>query len=208
MLLEAFTLPWSLTRLFTVCHVSIDCLDFVLNLEQIITHRVCRSAFSALSSCTAAAQDSFRSFQGADRYQRFSWIADNVSEPRAVRLLPLTQGRATLCHIMLHRTFPPEHCGQRCKVSKRSGDATSKKFKQCICPVVCHNHRARRCGDAQVVTRMRLEDRCRGLISWRLRGKLGLLPIDVDFESEYKLNMLTGRVEEHRCAALHCCRAA
>ena len=53
-------------------------------------------------------------------------------------------------------------------------------------------------GVAQVVTRMRLLDRGSGVLAWRLRGALGPLPIDVDFESVYKLNLLTGRVEEHR----------
>ena len=45
---------------------------------------------------------------------------------------------------------------------------------------------------------MRLEDQGTGVLSWRLRGNLGALPIDVDFVSEYKLNLLTGRIEEHR----------
>ena len=43
-----------------------------------------------------------------------------------------------------------------------------------------------------------LQDQGSGVLSWRLRGSLGPVPIDVDFESVYKLNLLTGRVEEHR----------
>ena len=48
---------------------------------------------------------------------------------------------------------------------------------------------------------MRIEGNAIGVINWRLRGKIGPVPIDADFESRYTLNVLTGRVEEHRCVS-------
>ncbi len=33
-----------------------------------------------------------------------------------------------------------------------------------------------------------------GIISWRLRGQLGALPLDIDFQSTFELDLITGRV--------------
>lgn len=40
-----------------------------------------------------------------------------------------------------------------------------------------------------------------GVISWRLRGQLGALPIDIDFQSTFELDLITGRV----CAIVQAC---
>ena len=48
---------------------------------------------------------------------------------------------------------------------------------------------------------MRVEGNGTGVIDWRLRGMIGLAPIDADFESRYTLNVLTGRIEQHSCVA-------
>ncbi len=47
----------------------------------------------------------------------------------------------------------------------------------------------------QVVTRMRMADGANAIISWRLTGSIGPLPVDVAMESEFQLNLLTGQVE-------------
>ena len=150
--------------------------------------------------CCWRPQDTFRSFQGADGYAQFRWVADNVSEPRAVRVSPL-------CRSTARRAFLPYPCRPQCKA-----DPAIHVFLPL--PTVLHivsrpvtlapgqrtwRHVANaKAGVGQVVTRMRLLDRGSGVLAWRLRGALGPLPIDVDFESVYKLNLLTGRVEEHR----------
>ena len=48
---------------------------------------------------------------------------------------------------------------------------------------------------------MRVEGNATGFINWRLRGRIGLAPIDADIESRYVLNVLTGRIEQHMCAS-------
>ncbi len=52
----------------------------------------------------------------------------------------------------------------------------------------------------QTVKRLRMQPGSRGsaVIEWRVQGKLGPLPVDIDFTSEFELNLLTGRVEQHR----------
>jgi hypothetical protein len=47
---------------------------------------------------------------------------------------------------------------------------------------------------------MRMQPGSRGaaVIDWRVQGRLGMLPVDVTFQSEFELNLLTGRVEKHR----------
>ena len=46
----------------------------------------------------------------------------------------------------------------------------------------------------QLVTRMQMLNKGRGVISWRLRGRLGGVPIDIDFQSTFELDLITGRV--------------
>ena len=46
----------------------------------------------------------------------------------------------------------------------------------------------------QLVTRMQMLNKGSGIISWRLRGQLGALPIDIDFQSTFELDLITGRV--------------
>ena len=46
----------------------------------------------------------------------------------------------------------------------------------------------------QLVTRMQMLNKGRGVISWRLRGRLGAVPIDIDFQSTFELDLITGRV--------------
>ena len=46
----------------------------------------------------------------------------------------------------------------------------------------------------QLVTRMQMLNKGCGVISWRLRGQLGALPIDIDFQSTFELDLITGRV--------------
>ncbi len=55
---------------------------------------------------------------------------------------------------------------------------------------------------------MRVEGNGTGVIDWRLRGRVGPVPIDTDFESRYTLNVLTGRIEEHTCVARPMCISA
>ena len=49
----------------------------------------------------------------------------------------------------------------------------------------------------QLVTRMQMLNKGRGVISWRLRGRLGAVPIDIDFQSTFELDLITGRVRHH-----------
>lgn len=46
----------------------------------------------------------------------------------------------------------------------------------------------------QLVTRMQMLNKGCGVISWRLRGQLGMMPIDIDFQSTFELDLITGRV--------------
>lgn len=46
----------------------------------------------------------------------------------------------------------------------------------------------------QLVTRMQMLNKGSGVISWRLRGQLAALPIDIDFQSTFELDLITGRV--------------
>ena len=41
-----------------------------------------------------------------------------------------------------------------------------------------------------------------GVISWRLRGQLGMMPIDIDFQSTFELDLITGRVRPSNLALL------
>ena len=34
-------------------------------------------------------------------------------------------------------------------------------------------------------------------MQWRLRGSIAVFPIDIDFESEFELDLITGRVFSH-----------
>ncbi|KAK9818910.1 hypothetical protein WJX81_001762 [Elliptochloris bilobata] len=64
-------------------------------------------------------------------------------------------------------------------------------------------------GDPKVlVTKLRMLDRGTAVVSWRLRGSIGPVPIDLDLESEFQLDLITGRVMRHserwdlgRCSA-------
>ncbi|KAK9823104.1 hypothetical protein WJX72_000285 [[Myrmecia] bisecta] len=49
-----------------------------------------------------------------------------------------------------------------------------------------------------LVTKMQMVDMGVARISWRLRGSLAALPLDIDFVSEFELNLVTGRVRSHR----------
>jgi hypothetical protein len=48
------------------------------------------------------------------------------------------------------------------------------------------------------ITSMRMLDNSSAQIRWRLRGKLGMLPLDVAGTTEIALNLLTGRIEKHK----------
>ena len=48
---------------------------------------------------------------------------------------------------------------------------------------------------------MQMLNKGRGVISWRLRGRLGAVPIDIDFQSTFELDLITGRVR-HQPAGL------
>ena len=37
-------------------------------------------------------------------------------------------------------------------------------------------------------------DKGTAVVSWRLRGRVGAVPVDVDLESEFVLDLITGRV--------------
>ena len=50
----------------------------------------------------------------------------------------------------------------------------------------------------QLVTKLRMRERATGVVSWRLRAKLGFVPLDVDFESEFTLDLITGSVLQHK----------
>ena len=46
----------------------------------------------------------------------------------------------------------------------------------------------------QLVTRMQMLNKGSGVISWRLRGQLAGLPVDIIFQSTFELDLITGRV--------------
>lgn len=50
----------------------------------------------------------------------------------------------------------------------------------------------------QLVTRLNLQSKDTGRVNYRLRGSIAAVPIDVDLESEFELNLLTGRVLKHK----------
>ena len=50
----------------------------------------------------------------------------------------------------------------------------------------------------QVVKKLRMLDKGTAVISWNLSGQLGIVAVDVDFESEIGMNPLTGRIQSHR----------
>lgn len=56
-----------------------------------------------------------------------------------------------------------------------------RAYNVCLCAV-------------QLVTRMQMLNKGCGVISWRLRGQLGALPIDIDIQSTFELDLITGRV--------------
>ncbi len=44
-------------------------------------------------------------------------------------------------------------------------------------------------------------DKGRAVVSWRLRGEIGFVPVDVSLESQFTLDLITGRVR----SLLRCC---
>ena len=46
----------------------------------------------------------------------------------------------------------------------------------------------------QLVQRMRMLDRGKAQIDWRLRGSVMAAQVDVDFQSDFTLDLITGRV--------------
>ena len=53
------------------------------------------------------------------------------------------------------------------------------------------------CDIVQLVTKLRMINRDTGEIQYRLRGSIWRLTVDIDFWSEFELNLLTGRVLRH-----------
>ena len=47
---------------------------------------------------------------------------------------------------------------------------------------------------AQLVTKLRMLDKGTAVVSWRLRGSIALVPVDVSLETEFALDLITGRV--------------
>lgn len=60
----------------------------------------------------------------------------------------------------------------------------------------------------QLVTRLRMLDKGAAVIDWRLRGQLGVFPVDIDFRSTFELDLITGRVKREfarqNAAAVDC----
>lgn len=48
-----------------------------------------------------------------------------------------------------------------------------------------------------LVTKLRMISRDVGAVSYRLRGSIAAIPVDIDFEDVFELNLLTGRVLKH-----------
>ena len=51
-----------------------------------------------------------------------------------------------------------------------------------------------RCVRTQLVTKLSMLDKGRAVVSWRLRGEIGFVPVDVSLESQFTLDLITGRV--------------
>ena len=49
----------------------------------------------------------------------------------------------------------------------------------------------------QLVTKLRMINRDVGAVSYRMRGCIASIPVDIDFEDVFELNLLTGRVLKH-----------
>lgn len=49
----------------------------------------------------------------------------------------------------------------------------------------------------QLVTKLRMLSRDVGAVSYRMRGSIATVPVDIDFEDVFELNLLTGRVLKH-----------
>lgn len=49
-------------------------------------------------------------------------------------------------------------------------------------------------GWTQLVQRMRMLDRGKAQIDWRLRGSVMAAQVDIDFQSDFTLDLITGRV--------------
>ena len=49
----------------------------------------------------------------------------------------------------------------------------------------------------QLVTKLRMLSRDMGAVSYRMRGSIATVPVDIDFEDVFELNLLTGRVLKH-----------
>ena len=50
----------------------------------------------------------------------------------------------------------------------------------------------------QLVTRLRMLEKGSSQVEWRLRGSIAAAPIDVALSSTFVLDLITGRVKEHR----------
>ena len=49
----------------------------------------------------------------------------------------------------------------------------------------------------QLVTKLRMLSRDVGAVSYRMRGSIATIPVDIEFEDVFELNLLTGRVLKH-----------
>lgn len=49
----------------------------------------------------------------------------------------------------------------------------------------------------QLVTKLRMISRDVGAVSYRMRGSIATIPVDIEFEDVFELNLLTGRVLRH-----------
>ena len=61
---------------------------------------------------------------------------------------------------------------------------------------------------AQLVTKLRMLDKGTAVVSWRLRGSVALVPVDVSLETEFALDLITGRVRPGLCLALGSSKSA
>lgn len=52
-------------------------------------------------------------------------------------------------------------------------------------------------GAVQLVTKLRMLSRDVGAVSYRMRGSIATIPVDIEFEDVFELNLLTGRVLRH-----------
>ena len=53
------------------------------------------------------------------------------------------------------------------------------------------------CCLVQLVTKLKMLSRDTGAVSYRMRGSIVGVPVDVDMEDVFELNLLTGRVLKH-----------